>query len=125
MSKKLYIGNLDYETTNTDLTELFAGAGQVVSANVIMDRDTRRSKGFAFVEMSTDEEAHKAITLYHGQMLNGRALVVNAAREQERRAPGSQGSYGGYGRDARGGAQGPRFRDVKHKSRGGAKQRRY
>ncbi len=122
MGTKLYVGNLDYQTTSDDLAELFAGAGQVRSARVITDRDTQRSKGFAFVEMSTDEEATKAISLYNGQVLHDRTLIVNEARPQESQygRPGGNARPGGSARPG-----GPRFREVKHKARGGRKARLY
>lgn len=80
MNKKLYIGNLDWGVTNDQLEELFAQFGSVVSANVITDRQTGRSRGFGFVEMSTDKEAQKAIDELNGKDLEGRELVVNEAR---------------------------------------------
>lgn len=103
MSKRIYVGNLSYQTTETDLTTLFEEVGQVESVNVIMDRDTGRSKGFAFVEMS-GEDADKAITQFNGTEVNGRALTVNEARPREDRAGGNRGGgrsngggRGGYG----------------------------
>ena len=101
MSKKLYVGNLAFQTTSQDLQELFAQAGTVESASVIEDRDTGRSKGFAFVEMSSDEEAAAAIDQFNGKELAGRMLKVNEARPRERR-----GSGGGGGRDFGGGNRG-------------------
>jgi cold-inducible RNA-binding protein len=94
MSKKLYVGNLGYNVTSTDLQQLFAPHGAVQSAQVIEDRDAGRSKGFGFVEMASDEEASKAIAALNGQMHGERALTVNEARP---RAPRT-GSGGGYGR---------------------------
>ena len=103
MSKKIYVGNLSYQTTEGDLTTLFEQVGQVDSVNVITDRDTGRSKGFAFVEMS-GEDADKAITQFNGTEVNGRALTVNEARPREdrggsggRRNSGGRGGRGGYG----------------------------
>ncbi len=105
MGKKIYVGNLSYQTTEGDLTSLFEQVGQVDSVNVITDRDTGRSKGFAFVEMST-EDADKAITQLNGTEVNGRTLTVNEARPREDRS-GNRGGYGGGrnsgGRGARGG----------------------
>ena len=80
MAKKLYVGNLTYETTDNDLQNLFAPFGTVQSAQVIMDRDTGRSKGFGFVEMDNGEQAQAAVDALNGQEVNGRALTVNEAR---------------------------------------------
>ena len=95
MTKRIYVGNLSYQTTENDLTTLFEQAGQVDSVNIITDRDTGRSKGFAFVEMAADE-AEKAIAQFNGTELNGRALTVNEARPREERS-GGRGGYGGGG----------------------------
>lgn len=100
MSKKIYVGNLSYQTTEGDLTTLFEQVGQVDSVNVITDRDTGRSKGFAFVEMG-NEDADKAITQLNGTEVNGRTLTVNEARPREERS-GNRGGYGG-GRPGGGG----------------------
>lgn len=111
MSKKLYVGNLAFQTTSKDLQDLFAQAGTVESASVIEDRATGQSKGFAFVEMSTDEEAASAIEQFNGKELGGRMLKVNEARPRENRSGGGGrnfgGSRGGYGGN-RGGNQGRR-----------------
>src|SRR5260370_28835934 len=80
MGKKLYVGNLTYEVTDSDLSTLFGAHGTVESAQVIMDRDTGRSKGFGFVEMKADQEAQAAIDALNGKEVNGRALTVNEAR---------------------------------------------
>lgn len=85
--KKLYIGNLSYTTTDDSLRQAFGQAGEVSSANVIMDKMSGRSRGFGFVEMPNDEEAEKAIAMWNGKELDGRALVVNEARPMEARAP--------------------------------------
>ena len=106
MSKRIYVGNLSYQTTENDLTTLFEEVGQVESVNVIMDRDTGRSKGFAFVEMSS-EDADKAITQFNGTEVNGRALTVNEARPREDRAGGNRG--GGRNNGGRGGYGGSRY----------------
>jgi RNA recognition motif-containing protein len=103
MSKKIYVGNLSYQTTEGDLTNLFEQVGQVDSVNVITDRDTGRSKGFAFVEMG-NEDADKAITQLNGTEVNGRTLTVNEARPREERS-GNRGGYGG-GRPGGGGGGG-------------------
>jgi len=85
MAKKLFVGNLAYSTTDQSLQDHFSQAGTVVSAAVITDRMTGRSKGFGFVEMSTDEEADKAIEMFDGQDMDGRNVVVNVARPKEDR----------------------------------------
>ena len=104
MGKKLYVGNLPYEATNSDLEELFRQAGTPVSATVLMDRDTGRSRGFGFVEMSSDDEAQSAIQMFDGHDLKGRRLKVNEAREQAPRSGGGGGGRGpGRGGPGRGG----------------------
>ena len=108
MSKKLYVGNLAFQTTSQDLQELFAQAGTVESASVIEDRDTGRSKGFAFVEMSTDEEAASAIDQFNGKELAGRMLKVNEARPRESRGGGGGGGGRGFGGNRGGGYGGNR-----------------
>lgn len=85
MGVKLYVGNLDYNITDDQLGELFAGAGQVVSARVITDRNSGRSKGFGFVEMSSEEEVKKAIEMFNEKDFQGRTLVVNEARPEKQR----------------------------------------
>jgi RNA recognition motif-containing protein len=100
MVKKIYVGNLSFQTTDSDLKDLFAQFGEVESVSIITDRDTGRSKGFGFVEMN-DESAEKAISQLNGTQLNGRALTVNEARPMVKRdfAGGGRGSgRGGYGR---------------------------
>lgn len=96
MAKKLYVGNLAFQTTSQDLQQLFAQAGTVESASVIEDRDTGQSKGFAFVEMSTEEEAAAAIEQFNGREVAGRTLKVNEARPRENRGGGGGGrGFGG------------------------------
>jgi RNA recognition motif-containing protein len=95
MSKKLYVGNLAFQTTSEDLQELFAQAGTVQSANVVEDRDTGRSRGFAFVEMSTNAEAAAAIDQFNGKEIGGRALKVNEAKPREPRNASSGRNFGG------------------------------
>jgi len=95
MATKLFVGSLPYALTDEELSELFAAAGTVVSAKVIMDRDSGRSKGFGFVEMSTEDEAKAAISQLNGKDINGRAIVVNEARPQENRERRSFGGGGG------------------------------
>jgi len=98
MGKKLYVGNLSYTVDSSELEQLFAQHGQVVSAQIINDRDTGRSKGFGFVEMASDQEATAAVTALNGQQHNGRALTVNEARPREERAGGGGGrGFGGGG----------------------------
>ncbi|MDB5035581.1 MAG: hypothetical protein JWQ98_2822 [Chlorobi bacterium] len=101
MSMKLYVGNLSYSTTSEDLRELFEQVGTVDSATVISDRDTGRSKGFGFVEMSSREEGESAIEKFNGQDVGGRNLTVNEARPREERSGG--GGRGGYGGGSGGG----------------------
>jgi RNA recognition motif-containing protein len=104
MGKKLYVGNLSYEVEASELEQLFGAHGQVVSAQIISDRDTGRSKGFGFVEMSSDDEATAAIAALNGQQHNGRALTVNEARPREERpGGGGGGGRGGYGGSGGGG----------------------
>lgn len=85
MNKKLFIGSLSWDTTEDSLRDLFAQAGTVESANIIVDKISGRSKGFGFVEMSTDEEAQKAIEMFNGQELDGREIVVNEAKPMKKR----------------------------------------
>jgi len=87
MAKKLYVGSLSYDTTDQGLKEAFEKAGTVDSASVIMDKMTGRSKGFGFVEMSSDEEANAAIEMWNGKELDGRKVVVNEARPMTERPP--------------------------------------
>lgn len=108
MSKKLYVGNLAFQTTSQDLQELFAQAGTVESASVIEDRDTGQSKGFAFVEMSTAEEAASAISQFDGKEVAGRTLKVNEARPRENRGGGGGRGFGGNRGGNRGGFGGNR-----------------
>ncbi len=103
MAKKLYVGGLSYSTTDATLKDTFAQAGTVESAVIIIDKMTNRSKGFGFVEMSSDEEAEKAIEMFNGKELDGRNVTVNEARPMEPRAPRPAG--GGYGRENRGGGR--------------------
>lgn len=91
MASKLYVGSLAYSVTDDKLKELFAEAGTVVSAQVIVDRDSNQSKGFGFVEMSSDDEAKEAIKLLNGKDVDGRSLVVNEARPKEDRSGGGGG----------------------------------
>lgn len=97
MGKKLYVGNLSYGVTDSQLEQLFAAHGAVQSAQVIMDRETGRSKGFGFVEMSNAADADAAITALNGMDNDGRALTVNEARPKTEGSGGGRGGYGGGG----------------------------
>ncbi|MDD3102393.1 MAG: RNA-binding protein [Patescibacteria group bacterium] len=103
MEKKLYIGNLSYNLTEDQLKETFGQAGTVVSASIITDKYSGRSKGFGFVEMSTEDEAAKAIEMFNNKEMDGRSLKVSEARPREERPRTSGGSRGGYGGGSRGG----------------------
>lgn len=100
MGKKLYVGNLTYEVSDNDLSKMFEPHGTVESAQIIMDRDTGRSKGFGFVEMKSDQEAQAAITALNGKEVGGRSLTVNEAK------PRTESGRGGYGRSGGGGGGG-------------------
>lgn len=102
MSKKIYVGNLPWATTSSDLESMFQEFGDVASAEVIMDRDTGRSRGFGFVQMPDDGAADSAMNALNGKDISGRPLVVNEARERERGGGGGGGGYGG-GRSSGGG----------------------
>ena len=104
MSNKLFVGNLSFNTTENDLNDAFAAHGTVSEVNLMMDRSTGRSRGFAFVTMNSPEEAQKAIDALNGKSIDGRALTVNIARPREDRAPGGGG--GGGGRRSYGGGGG-------------------
>ena len=95
MGMKLYVGNLNYQVTNASLEGLFAEFGAVRSAQVVMDRETGRSKGFGFVEMADDNAARAAIEGLHDREVDGRRLTVNEARPREERPGGGRGGYGG------------------------------
>ena len=103
MGKKLYVGNLDYSIVASDLEQMFATHGTVESAQVITDRDSGRSKGFGFVEMSSSSEADAAISALNGSEHNGRALTVNEAKPKENRSGGGGGRRGGFGGGGGGG----------------------
>jgi len=103
MSVKLYVGNLAFQTSSTDLQELFSQAGTVESASVIEDRDTGRSRGFGFVEMASKEDGEAAISQFNGKEFNGRNLTVNEARPREERGGGNRGGGRGFGGGGRGG----------------------
>ncbi len=106
MAKKLYVGGLSYSTTEDTLRNEFSKAGNVDSAAVITDKMTGRSKGFGFVEMSSEDEARKAIEMFNGKELDGRKVTVNEARPMEARPP----RQGGFDRGSRGGFGGGRDR---------------
>jgi RNA recognition motif-containing protein len=126
MGKRLYVGNLSYSVDSAALQEMFAAHGNVTSAEVISDRMSGRSKGFGFVEMSTDEEAASAIAALNGQENGGRALTVNEAKPREERSGGGggggRGGYGGGG-GGRGGFGGGGGRGGDRGSRGGGRDR--
>lgn len=120
MSKKIYVGNLPYSAADEDLSEAFAAFGTVESAKIIMDRDSGRSKGFAFVEMATPEDASKAIASLNGSEFMGRKMMVSEARPQEPRTGGGGGSRGGFGGGGRsGGSRGGDSRGGYGGGRGG------
>lgn len=110
MAKRLFVGSLAYSTTEASLQELFSGVGKVESINLIIDKFSGRSKGFAFVEMATEEDAKKAIDTLNGYSLDGRTIVVNEAKPMEDRGDrsgfGGGGGRGGFGGDRRGGGRG-------------------
>ncbi len=109
MGKKLYVGNLPYSVADSDLQRMFEPHGSVVSAQVIMDRDTGRSKGFGFVEMGSDSEAQAAIADMNGKQIDGRSLTVNEARPKPEGGGGGgggRGGRGGYGGGGGGGGRG-------------------
>jgi len=109
MSTNLYVGNLPYNASEQDLIELFGQVGEVVSAQVISDRDTGRSRGFAFVQMSNGDEAQSAIEQFNEHEFMGRRLLVNEARPRAERAGGGAGGSGRRGGSFRGGNGGPRW----------------
>lgn len=122
MGKKLYVGNLSFSSTESSINDLFSQYGTVESCQLITDRDTGRSKGFGFVQMSTDEEAEGAIAALNGQELEGRALTVNEARPQ---APRSGGGGGGFRSSGGGGFGGGRGGDRGGFGGGSSRGQRY
>ena len=102
MEPKVYVGNLPYDTTEEELRQVFSGAGTVASASIVTDRETGRSKGFGFVQMGSQAEAEKAVSMFNGYQLHNRALKVDLARPREERPR----MGGGGGRDRRGGGYG-------------------
>jgi RNA recognition motif-containing protein len=104
MSMKLYVGNLSFNTSTQDLEKMFGEVGTVESANVIEDRETGRSRGFAFIEMSSKQDGQNAITTLNGKEINGRELIVNEAKPRENRAGGG-GGYSGGNRGGGGGGK--------------------
>src|SRR5438552_7804200 len=98
---RLFVGNLSYQTMENDLQEYFSQAGVVTSVNLMLDKFTGKSRGFAFIEFSTSEEANKAVEMFHGKDLQGRALPVNIARPREERPPRPGGGGGGGYRGGR------------------------
>jgi cold-inducible RNA-binding protein len=110
MSNKLYVGNISFNTSHQDLIDLFSPSGTVTSANIIEDRETGRSRGFAFVEMSSSEEAQVAIGALNGKQIDGRDLKVNEAKPRENGGGGNGGGRGGRGGDYGGGYGGGKGR---------------
>ena len=125
MSTKLYVGNLAFGTTSEQLQELFAQAGTVQSANVVEDRETGRSRGFAFVEMSTNAEAAAAIDQFNGKEIDGRALKVNEAKPRENRGGGGGGRNFGGGNRGGGGYRGGNRGGGNHGGGGGHREPRW
>jgi cold-inducible RNA-binding protein len=117
MGNRIYVGNLSYNTTDEELRSAFAAHGEVVSANIMVDRMSGRSRGFGFVEMATEEEAKRAIDALHGTVLDNRTLTVNEAREREPMAPRG----GGGDRPRGGGGGGGGGRDGGRFKRGGGR----
>ena len=119
--KNLFVGNMSFQTTESELTELFQGYGQVTRVHVAMDRETGRARGFAFVEMPNDEEAAKAIAGLNGKEVGGRALKVNEARPKEARSgpprSSGSGSAGGGGRGRGGYSSNDDYRDAPRQPR--------
>lgn len=111
MAKKLFVGGLSYETKEETLKETFSQAGTVESSTIIIDKISGRSKGFGFVEMSSDEEAQKAIEMFNGKEIDGRSVTVNEARPLEARPPRRDSFGGGGGRDRDRGGFGGGHRD--------------
>ena len=105
MSTKLYVGNLSFNTTTQDLETMFGESGTVQSTNIIEDRETGRSRGFGFVEMSSKDEAQNAISTLNGKEIDGRALTVNEAKPREDRGSGGGNRSGGYGGNRGGGSR--------------------
>ncbi len=105
MSMKLYVGNLSFNSTEQDLQDVFSEVGTVESVNIIEDRDTGRSRGFGFVEMSSKEEGQNAISQLDGKEVDGRNLKVNEAKPRENRGGGGGGGRGGYGGGGGGGSR--------------------
>lgn len=104
MSMKLYVGNLDFQTSDYELEEMFGKSGTVNSVSIINDRDTGRSRGFGFIEMSSQEEGEAAISAFNGKEVNGRTIVVNEAKQRENNGGGRNnygGNRGGYGGGSR------------------------
>ena len=122
MGTKLYVGNLSFNTTETDLQDLFAQAGAVQDVMLMQDKFTGKSRGFAFVTMATEQEAQNAITQFNGKTVEGRALTVNEARPREARPPGGGGGGGGgYGRGGGGGGYGRGDRGSRARRTGSAR----
>jgi RNA recognition motif-containing protein len=121
---RLFVGNLSYQTMENDLQDHFSQAGVVTSVNLMLDKFTGKSRGFAFVEYSSSEEANKAVEMFHGKDLQGRALTVNIARPKEDRPPRSGGGGGGGGYGGGGGGGGRDRGDRGGYGGGGGRDRR-
>ena len=106
MGKRLFVGNLSYDSTESSLRDAFSASGTVTDVHIMTDRDTGRSRGFGFVEMSTDDEANAAMESLDGSMVDGRPIRVNEARERQPRGGGGGGGGGGYGGGGGGGGGG-------------------
>src|SRR5687768_4122506 len=108
---RLFVGNLSYQTAENDLQDFFSAAGNVSAVNLMMDKFTGKSRGFAFIEFSSSDEATKAVEMFHGKELQGRPLTVNIARPREERAPrpGGYGGGGGYSGGRDGGSRRDRY----------------
>jgi RNA recognition motif-containing protein len=125
MGTKLFVGNLSYNVSDSTLEQLFAPHGTVRSAQVVLDRDTGRSKGFGFVEMSSEEEAQAAMTALNGKEVEGRAITVNEARAKESGGSRGRGGYGGGGGGGYGGGGGGGGRGGRSGGSGGGGRRRF
>jgi cold-inducible RNA-binding protein len=116
MNAKLYVGNLPFTVTDSQLTTHFSQAGRVASVNLIMDRETGRPRGFGFVEMMSDDEAQEAITQFHGKPFEGRDLTVNIAKPKENSRSGGGGGYRPQGQDRRPYREGGQDRERRRES---------
>ena len=132
MGTRLYVGNISFKATEEDLKEFFSQAGEVASVKLIKDNATGRLRGFGFVEMTADEDAQKAVTMFNGQTVGGRQINVNEARPMENRSGGGGNGFGGSGGGFSGGGRGDRYNDRtdrtdrgRDRDRGGRNDRRF